>query len=492
MASQQETSKDSPPAENNIIKRFLKWWLENEENPNKKFIDIAIFIIIITSITITFFELFNKSALPKKIYSIDNYLTYFFIIEYFCRFYISSNFSRNVKEEGVAFAVIQKLKWIFSPFPLIDLLALLPIIRFLRIFRTLRILRLAKLLRVLRLLRFKRNFSKITIAFRSMKESNSSFVLLFLVTTLVLIIASFGSFISESNQSDSKSFLGHLFYALQLIGVVDDGNNTFLGRFFLTLIMLSNIAFIGLFISLITTSMEQVMEKIKTGKLGQVKLKNHIVICGNSSSTQNVLAEILVNKKDFESDIVIVSESENPEISGAIYFHGDYSDSEVLKNVSIGSARMAIVFAEKYEGETDKHVDMRTVLTVFNIEQENSDVHTIAEIMNQKNAEIIQNKIKGDEIIFKEKIDSSLIVSSMRHPYISSMISELANLDGKVLEEKKLSDLNLVGDVQYVEIKKAMVLKDQVVLGIITVNNEPHLSPKNDFMVTDKDRIILI
>jgi len=234
-----------------------------------------------------------------------------------------------------------------------------------------------------------------------------------------VIINSFATFVAESKIDNQNSYLHYLNYTLKLIGFSDDTLKSTIGRIFSSITLLANIAFISFFISIITTKMGEIMNKIKTGNLGNLKVKDHIVLCGYTSSTKRVIDEILRNKKLFSKHIVLITEKENPDLNGIIYYKGDYSSIEILRKINVRESVLAVIFSEFNDNETVKNVDIRTVLTVYNIEQENPQIHTIAEIINQENSHIIKDKIKGDEIILKESIDVHLIANCIRHLALS-------------------------------------------------------------------------
>ncbi|WP_029410629.1 ion transporter [Treponema pedis] len=467
------------------IKGFLYWYLESEYNAKQIYSDIVILVIVLLSVTLTCFELYHQDKnLPAWIFQLDNVLTVFFIIEYAVRFYIATDFISDIKKTGFFSALFNKLEWIFSPSALLDLIALLPLIRFLRVLKAFRFLRFVKLLRFLRILKLRNFFSHISLLMRSLKESYFSFLILFAATFVIVILNSIGLFLAESSNSGEQSFFPHIVYTLKLIGFTDDKPATITGKIFASLTLFANIAFIGFFISIISSKMGEIMENIKKGKLGSLDIKDHIVLCGYTNSSKKVIEELLSNKKFCSKKIVLITEQENPDINGIIYVNGDYSDVEVLRKVNIKEAVLAVVFSESKEKETIKNVDMRTVLTVYNIEQENPAVHTIAEIINEKNAEIIQEKIKGDEIVFKETIDAHLIVNCIRHPYISPMLYDFLNLDGRILREEKLSYFGFKGATTFKDLKQHQVDSDIVIIGYIDSENHAYLAPKNSVCIT--------
>lgn len=475
------------------IKGFLWWYLESENNSKTIFTDIIIFLTVLLSVSLTIFELVHQNRdLPLWIFQLDYALSIFFIIEYAMRFYISTDFIYDTKTKGFASAVKHKAAWIFSPSALLDLIALFPLIRFLRVLRAFRFLRFIKLLRLVRIVKLRSLFTHISLFVRSLRESSFSFLILFIATLLVVVLNSIGLFLAESKAGGMTSFFPSFVYMLKLIGFTDDRPTTILGKVFASLTLFANIAFIGFFISIISSKMGEIMDNVKKGKTGNLNIKDHIVLCGYTSSSKKVIEELVNNKKYCSKKIVLITEKENPDIGGIIYVNGDYSDIEMLRKVNIKDATLAVVFSESKKNETIKNVDMRTVLTVYNIEQENSAVHTIAEIINEKNAEIIQEKIKGDEIVFKETIDAHLIVNCIRHPFISSMLYNFLNLDGRILNEEKLSYFGFNEPTTFKSLKQHQVESDIVIIGYIDSRNNAYLAPQSDVRIEPSDRIIYI
>ncbi len=227
------------------------------------------------------------------------------------------------------------------------------------------------------------------------------------------------------------------------------------------------------------------------GKVGKLTLKGHIVLCGFTKSTEIVIEEML-RRKGSKKKIILVTQKPNPDINGVIYVNGDFSDVKVLKMVNIKESSMCVVFAEHRKGDEPRTVDMRTTLTIFNIENTSSKVHTIAEIIDKDNAAIITERIKGDEIIYKETTDANLISTCIRHPHIGSMIYELVNIEGQVIKEKKSKDFGLKKKTEYVFFKKHGIEKGVTFLGFIDENNKSFLAPKNSEIVSLEDRLIYL
>jgi voltage-gated potassium channel len=239
-----------------------------------------------------------------------------------------------------------------------------------------------------------------------------------------------------------------------------------------------------------TVKMGEIMDNIKTGSFGKILLKNHIVLCGFTRACEIVIDDLLKDEEDF-NNIVLITLNDDPNISGVIYYHGDFSEERTLMEVNLQDAKTCIVFAEPRNGEDKRTTDLRTVLTVFNIETE-FDVHTISEINYRENAKIIADKINGDELIFKEIIDAHLISTCVKFPAISTLIYDLLNSEGKKLEKIQLSDIQLESGTSMKAVKHSCIDKDWTVLGIERSKSIPELSPSNDIVLDKDDKIIVI
>lgn len=478
------------------MKKKLYDLLENDElNNGKKFLfDIFLAIIILTSIVFIFLEN-EKGELTPVLDITDKGITFFFIVEFLLRFYVSSNFRKDVKEQNLRYAVMQKIKWFFQLTTLIDFLSIIPSIKFFRVFRTLRFLRLFRILKAYRSIKTFRELDKIFIILKGMKEESRIFYVFFSFTVFFMIIISFALYISESGEPDSEfnNFKDSIWYSIQVIGFGDNTPKTIAGKVFAGLLLLINMAVFGFFVSIILNKIQNIMDAVTSGKIGKIKLENHIVLCGYTKSSQNVIEDLLKDKSNINNIVLISQKKIEDDLNGVIYVNADFTELKSLTDVNIDKAKFAIVFAESKEHDSSRDIDLRTVITIYHIETINPEVHTIAEINDEENAEIIKDKIKGDEILYKEKIDSRIILNCIKHKNISPMIYELFGESNKErLAESNLEQLKLNPPVSVKEVKSFFNNQDATFLGFINDKNESFLSPKNDINVENSHRLIYI
>ena len=478
------------------MKKKLYDLLENDElNNGKKFLfDIFLAIIILTSIVFIFLEN-EKGELTPVLDITDKGITFFFIVEFLLRFYVSSNFRKDVKEQNLRYAVVQKIKWFFQLTTLIDFLSIIPSIKFFRVFRTLRFLRLFRILKAYRSIKTFRELDKIFTILKGMKEESRIFYVFFSFTVFFMIIISFALYISESGEPDSEfnNFKDSIWYSIQVIGFGDNTPKTIAGKVFAGLLLLINMAVFGFFVSIILNKIQNIMDAVTSGKIGKIKLENHIVLCGYTKSSQNVIEELLKDKSNINNIVLISQKKIEDDLNGVIYVNADFTELKSLTDVNIDKAKFAIVFAESKEHDSSRDIDLRTVITIYHIETINPEVHTIAEINDEENAEIIKDKIQGDEILYKEKIDSRIILNCIKHKNISPMIYELFGESNKErLAESNLEQLKLNPPVSVKEVKSFFNNQDATFLGFINDKNESFLSPKNDINVENSHRLIYI
>lgn len=474
------------------MKNFLRKWLVNEDNSKKYFFDIFLAFVILLSIALIFLQ-GVQGEFVGFLKVLDTSIVIFFVVEYVARFYIATDFREDIENHNLWYAIYKKLLWMVRISSLIDLFALLPSLTFFRAFRTLRFLRLLRLMRLGRAFKIFRDIDKLNIILQGMKEQNRVFYVFFFLTVVFLSLFSFIIFISEAGVkgTDFVSFSDTFWYTLKTIELVDDTPQSFVGRLVTMVLLLFNLAIFGFLISLFLTKIQYVMDAITSGKITKLSMKNHIVICGYTKSSRNVICDLLKDDKNY-NNIVLITKKEVDEISGVIYVDADFTDYSALRIVKIKDAKFAVVFAEANEHDTIRDIDLRTVMTVFHIEKEAPGVHTIAEINDEVNAEIIKDKMNGDEILYKELIDSKIITSCINNPNISNMFYGLFGNDNDKIKTVSFEEMAFAQGTLVKQIKLFFLERNETFLGLIDSDKNSIISPSNDMLVDNSYRLIYL
>lgn len=481
------------------IKGFLHWWLENEHNEKQFPVAVVINLIIVVSIIITFLEFQEDEFVVNPVLSNINFAFFiFFVIEYIVRWFISTDFIADIKDHNVFIAIGRRLRWMFGFFPLIDLLALLPALRFLRLFRNLRLLRFLRFLKFLRAFKVFRKIDRMALF---LKSATSDMRFLFIIAALSIgafFLLSFGLYYFEQTDSAAitHSYEDAFMYILEKVGVVDNSPSTVGGKVVGSLILIANMLLFGVFISLLTVRMGKFMDDIRNGKIGKLSIANHIILCGFTGTTERVIAALSEAKKSC-GKLVLITEQPDIDYDGVIYIKGDSTKMSVLESANISTAKTAVIFAEKkLIDEAANVTDLRTAMTVFNIEKQYPHVHTIAEIHEEDNASVIIDQIKGDEIIFKESIDANLIVSSILHQNISPLLYELTNQEGRRIERfTSKGELKKIGIELPMTVKELKLLSsdaDFTFLGLIRQDGKAILAPDKEHTIWQGDSILVL
>jgi voltage-gated potassium channel len=480
-----------------MLKNKLRNILESDNLNSKEKVIFDLFISFLIVLSVMFIFIENKNGdLPEELILIDQIVNIIFIIEFVARFYVSTNFIEEYRNSGLVYALRNKIKWFFKRRTLIDFLAIIPAVEFFRIFRTLRFVKLLRLLRIYKSVRFFKEFDKFVNVLRGMKEENRVFFVFFNFTLVIVTFISFALYVVEHNHADTEfsSFGNSLWYSIKVIGFGDEHPDTVLGKIFAGMLLFANMAIFGFFISIIISKVQTIMDSFTNGKIKNINMEDHIIICGYTKSSMNVIADLLTERENINNIVLVTTKEYKDDLGGVIYVNADFTEVKTLLDLNISKAKFAIVFAEPRPHDTTKDVDLRTVITIFNIEKEASHVHTIAEINDESNAEIIKDKIDGDEILYKEMIDSKIISACIKHKHVSNIFYKLFDTSkDQRLEETTKKSLELdKKEVTIKDIKYYFIEKDCSFLGLIDANNESKLSPPNSMIVDDSMRLIYI
>lgn len=157
----------------------------------------------------------------------------------------------------------RRIKYMFTPLALIDLLAILPTLLMLFIAFDLRFLRVFRLLRVFKLTRYSRAMQLLLQSFR---DESSSLMAAFFIMAVVLILASCGIYLIEHDIQPDKfgSIPAAMWWAMATLTTVGYGDVvpvTPLGRFFGGVITLLSMGMVAIPTGLLASSFSEQLRK---------------------------------------------------------------------------------------------------------------------------------------------------------------------------------------------------------------------------------------
>jgi len=423
---------------------FLYWWFESEHNKRKKWLDGALVAVIVMSIVVIIAQVTLEPEVSAFLDAANAVCLTIFIIEYLCRFLVNTDFTYTRKNKGLARALLDKLRWMVRPFSIIDLVALVPAARSMRTLRLFRLLRLARLLRILKLARYSGGFTGYVQEFR---KKAYEFLVLGFVTAGILTFAAITIFCVERPAGNEHiRNIGDAFWwstvTLTTVGYGDAYPVTGVGRIVAGILMFTSIGTIAAMGGLVTSIIMERIKTLRAGRAERATLEEHIVFCGWTQCAAKVAKQLVKQGKLDETTLVVLTARDIPDEDYMLPCKGDFTDPENLAKVDAARAEFAVIFHETGDGIDHAMADRKAMLAVLQIEALNGEVHTITELFDEKNAEFVKGRSRGDEVIPKERIDAGLIVNTIVNAgHTSEMLYDLSDLEKNGLQVECAKDL---------------------------------------------------
>ena len=221
---------------------------ENDTIAGKAFDLIIQFLIVVSLISFSIETIPGLSKTTTQVLKFIEVATVFvFTLEYLCRLYVANN----------------KLRFIFSFYGIIDLMAILPfyIARGIDL-RSIRIVRLLRLFRILKMARYGRAIQRLKYAFLTIKEE---LVLFLIATVFLLYISSVGIYYFENNAQPEqfKSIFHCLWWAIVTLTTVGYGDVypiTIGGKIFTSIIALIGIGVVAVPTGLVASALTKAIK----------------------------------------------------------------------------------------------------------------------------------------------------------------------------------------------------------------------------------------
>lgn len=235
-----------------ISRENIKRMLENPEHiSGKLFVVFIQFLIILSLITFSIDTLPDLSLEDKKRLNIIESITVIlFTIEYIARIVVADH----------------KLRFVFSFFGLVDLLAILPyyIVTGLDL-RTVRIFRLLRLVRILKLLKYNKAIKRFQRALMIAKEE---LILSAAIALIMLYLSSVGIyyFENEAQPEQFKSIFHSLWWAITTLTTVGYGDMypvTTGGKFFTFFVLIIGLGVVAVPTGLVASALTQARKEEK-------------------------------------------------------------------------------------------------------------------------------------------------------------------------------------------------------------------------------------
>ncbi len=328
-------------------KKFFYDLLNNDDYPYKKYFDIFMILIILSSVTILVMDVRERVAWWLDYY--DLYIvTTIFVVEYLLRLWVYSDIHKVVIaefeeseffEKPFSFSKVlkriaaDKWRYVTSPAAIIDLVAILPS------YRELRILRVFVLFRAFKMLRYSKSLIQFFDILRSKKIELYTLLTLLAFFTL---IASVMIYVFEGNGTNPNihNLFDAVYWALVTITTVGYGDISPVsteGRAVSMLIILTGIGAISFLTSIIVSAFSEKLPEIKETRVMNLILKKRDLnlVCGYGKVGQLVAKKF---KESGESFLVIESDPakvEMAELDGCDVLRADATKSSTLLKLKL-------------------------------------------------------------------------------------------------------------------------------------------------------------
>lgn len=259
------------------------------------------------------------------------------------------------------------------------------------------------------------------------------------------------------------------------------------GRIIGIILMLVGISAFG-FITAAVVSVF-VENKLKEGLgLMDIKFKDHIAIVGWNNKSETILEELVQDNP--EAKIVVIDEMEKLllEYKNAFFVHGNPTKDETLTKANIENAHTVIVVADE-KVANEGMADAKSVLICLAVDKLNTNIHLIAEVLNEENVAHFE-RANVNDIIISNQMSSRVMVRSALYKNVSSALKELlTSTYGNEIYEGKVDNEDI--GIQFKNLVSKYIEKyNAVIIGI--ANKDVLLNPDKDHIINKDDIIIYI
>ncbi len=477
------------------FKNFTYSILEDNSFKYKKYFDIFMIFLVLSTIGILIFEVNHpKQAIFDKF---EFFAIVIFIIEWLGRLWVSSDMHTVIIDDfekanltDKKYYVIKSLKkiayqkfdFILSPMSIIDLLAILPY------YRPLRVLRIFLLFRLFKILRYTNSVKQFGEIF---KERKFEFLTLSMLYVMVVFFSSTIMYIYEGSGVNDKvtSFLDAIYWSIITLSTVGYGDITPMtieGKAVTLVLTISGFLVIAFGTSIITTGLSDRMQVIKENRVESEvsKMSNFIVLCGYGIMGKNLAEQLIKLKTKFlilDIDNKNVTEARK---NGYLCLNADATNMETLQNVGIGNGATTIIALT-----SDDAVNLSIILSARTLDKKINIISRVNRLQSKSKL-----KIAGaNHVISADDITSYVATEYVGQPVAFEAIDEIllnddigANVDEiEVLENSNFIDYSL----DTIDFKKYNL----TLIGIVDKERNFIFNPVNKaHVIREKDIFIII
>lgn len=395
--------------------------------------------VVASAIVLSVGLLLLEAALPPNealhawVVAIDEWLLVFFAAELVLRVATYEPPEIRIFDRSVRLRahVLSRLRYLTTPFLLIDLLTVIALVPALRGLRALRLLRL---LRTERIFRHSNPFAGILRAF---EESRVLFAFAFSLLALEVVLAGLSIYLVEGGRNPGLRSVGDgVWWALVTLTTVGFGDIVVVsgvGRVLGGVVMVGGMFTLALFAGIVGQTLLHAVLSVREEQFRMSGYVGHVIVLGHGSGTRALLDVLAAEFPDDGGvDLVVMAPSDRPpEVSPRfVWVRGDPAKEEDLGKVRLSHAAAVIVPADRDGAPAT--ADARTILVTFTVRawlahsaaagNRREAVYLVAEILEQENAGHARTA-GADEVIETYRLGFSLLAHAVSEPGSADTLS---------------------------------------------------------------------
>ncbi|MGZ5049496.1 MAG: NAD-binding protein [Methylobacter sp.] len=335
-------------------KKFFYNLLENPNSRLKSYFDIFMIGLVMISVCLLIYEVDNKFGEGEILF--EHCIVSLFIIEYVLRGWLCSDTHTVILEHyeraeylnvrfklsrAIGRIAFDKIKYVFSPMALIDLLAILPSYRPLRFLRVFLIFRLFKLFRY---------FNSIKLFANVLASRRFELVTLGMFLAFLVFTGSTGIYLFENpnNGGEVENLFDAFYWAVVTVATVGYGDiapHTISGRIVAMALILVGLGILSFLVSIIVAAFNEEMDKLRESSIyaDLERFDSFIIICGFGRVGQHIASQLAKDRQHF---VVIDPRESNVQKAkrlGYLVIHEDASKNDVIRNAGINNGASAVI-----------------------------------------------------------------------------------------------------------------------------------------------------
>jgi voltage-gated potassium channel len=434
-------------------KRFFYNLLENDNYRYKKFFDIFMIFVVLSSVAVLLYDV--KNQIGKILYIYDIYVvTTIFILEYLIRVWLYNDIRSiilNEQEEStflnrpfdskkvIASIIKKKFEYITSPFAIIDLLAILPA------YRPLRILRIFMLFRLFKILRYTKSVNNFLAIIKTKKFE---LITLILLVGFITFIGGAVIYVFEYQKNPNiVTFFDALYWSLITISTVGYGDIspvTSQGRVLTMFLILAGIAFISFATSIIASAFTEKLQELKTQRIENEahKLDEFYLLCGFSKLTELVASQLAKDKEKFIILDIDEQKIQRATELGFLSLKADITKREVLQLFDFNKIKKIFVLTNDDIINTFLTLSLshskKEIIAIANDERNETKIA-------KAGATYVLNPTKISALFTSEYIGNPVsfeVITAIFSNEHKTMMDEIEILEGSFLDNKLIGEFD--------------------------------------------------